>query len=368
MAIKQFSNNATTTLAAAISSTATSLSVVSGGGALFPTISGSQTFTATLVSASNSTIHEIVLVTASPSADNFTITRAQEGTTALAWSAGDYFSLLNTAGDMSAFQQADDVQAQSGSYALDTGSANAYSANFTPPITTHIVGAALRVKIANANTGASTFNDGAGAASLYLPGGGALSAGQLIAGGIAVIAWDGAGFQLLNSPTSISGLEQTVIDLIYPIGAYVLWENDVVTPDVQFSWQTWIEVQGYVLVGRNPAVTQFASTGQTGGEVSHVLATNECPPLPFQDCYYAEGSSSSGGPTNGNPQPGDQWLSLGSLNHAVGSASTDYDNLGSYYRNAATLNGVAGPGGSTVAAAHNNLQPYRVVRMWRRTA
>src|SRR5690348_11651968 len=51
MAIKQFTNNASTTLAAPITASATSLAVVSGGGAQFPSLTGNQNFTATLVSA-----------------------------------------------------------------------------------------------------------------------------------------------------------------------------------------------------------------------------------------------------------------------------------------------------------------------------
>jgi hypothetical protein len=77
MALK-YSNNATTTLGAAITSTsATSLTVASGTGALFPTLSGSDYF---LVTLTNNSAMEIVKVTA-VSGDVFTIVRGQESTT-----------------------------------------------------------------------------------------------------------------------------------------------------------------------------------------------------------------------------------------------------------------------------------------------
>ena len=364
MALTQYSNNAQTTLASAITAAATQLSVVSGGGSLFPALTGSQYFRATLVKSGNATVYEIVKVIGSPSSDTFTIVRAQEGTTALAWNAGDYFNLLLTAGDMGDAVQKDDLQAQAPNFGRDTGTANAYSVVYTPAIAAHVIGAPLRWIAANTNTGASTFNDGAGAAPLVLPGGAALVAGQIVAGGMYTAIYDGTNFQIPEIPTNLNTLYQQIINAVYPIGGYAFWENDSLNPNTVFTFQTWVEVTGYVLVGRQTSTSQFATTGQTGGELTHQLVVSEVPPLPFQDAYYAEGSSSSGGPTNGNPQPGDLWMNLGGLNHSVGSGSTDYDNAGSYYRNANTQSGVAGG----VASGHNNLQPYRVVRMWRRTA
>lgn len=369
MAKKQFSNSASTTLAAAITQTATQLAVISGGGAQFPSLTNGENFTATLISASNSNIKEIVLVTASPSADNFTIERPQEGTTALSWNAGDYFNLQLTAGDAATFAQSDDVQAQAGNFGYDIGAANAYAVNLVPALIAPVVGLPIRVKIAHTNTTASTLNvNGLGPVPIVMPSGAALDAGLLVAGGMYTFEYDGNNYQATGLQVDVTGITQSIINLAYPVGAYFCIENDSVNPNTLYSWQTWIELQGIVLVGRQPSQAAFATTGLQGGEISHQLVPNECPPLPFQDAYYAEGNAPSGGPAGGNPQPGDQWMSLGSLNHAIGSSATDYDNTGAYYRNATTGNGVAGPGGTVIAASHNNLQPYRVVRMWRRTA
>lgn len=83
-------NNASSTLSAGITSSDTSLTVTAGGGALFPTTSATDYFYATLVNSSNVT--EIVKVTAR-STDTFTIVRAQDGTAAIAFLAGDKIDL-----------------------------------------------------------------------------------------------------------------------------------------------------------------------------------------------------------------------------------------------------------------------------------
>ncbi len=88
-----YSNNASTSLAAAVTNSATSLTVVSGTGALFPSITNSDYFYVTIENASGS--REIVKATAR-AADSLTITRAQDGTAALSWNAGDRVDLRIT--------------------------------------------------------------------------------------------------------------------------------------------------------------------------------------------------------------------------------------------------------------------------------
>ncbi|WP_447983777.1 hypothetical protein [Nitrospira sp. Nam74] len=103
-----FANNATTTLGASLTAVATSLTVATGTGALFPSPTGGDFFLATLEVVGTST-REIVKVTAR-SSDTFTIVRAQEGTTALSWTTADTISLRLTKGTMELLQTA---------YALD---------------------------------------------------------------------------------------------------------------------------------------------------------------------------------------------------------------------------------------------------------
>jgi hypothetical protein len=93
MGIK-LSNNAFGTLAAGINSSATSITLTSGQGARFPTLSAGDYFYATLVDTSNNL--EIVKCTAR-STDVLTVVRAQESTTARAYNTGDRIEIRLTA-------------------------------------------------------------------------------------------------------------------------------------------------------------------------------------------------------------------------------------------------------------------------------
>ena len=97
-----FSNNATSTLAAPVSAGATTITLASGTGALFPNPVSGQAFMLTLTDASTGLLTEIVQVTGRAS-DTLTVIRAQEGTTALTWAAGDICANLLTAGTASTF-------------------------------------------------------------------------------------------------------------------------------------------------------------------------------------------------------------------------------------------------------------------------
>ena len=99
-----FANNANTTIAGAITNTATSVTLATGSGALFPSPTGGDYYVATFTDAATGLLREIVHVTAM-SGDVATIVRAQEGTTALNWSAGDFFANEFTAGQAAAFLQ-----------------------------------------------------------------------------------------------------------------------------------------------------------------------------------------------------------------------------------------------------------------------
>ncbi len=105
MSIPIFTNDAASTLASAITSTATSLTLVSGGGAKFPSPAAGQYFVATLISQSNPNTYEIIQCTAR-STDTLTIARGQEGTTALAWNSGDLCNEQVTAGSLNVFSAA----------------------------------------------------------------------------------------------------------------------------------------------------------------------------------------------------------------------------------------------------------------------
>lgn len=97
-----FTNNAASTLALGINDTATTLTVGSGDGALFPSPTGDQYFYITVIDSSNN--KEIMKCTAR-SSDTLTVTRAQEGTTARTFSTSDRVELRPTAAGLNNFLQ-----------------------------------------------------------------------------------------------------------------------------------------------------------------------------------------------------------------------------------------------------------------------
>lgn len=97
MAVAVYTNNATATLSSSITAAATSLTVTSGQGALFPSTASGNYFYVTLVD--NVGAVEVVKVTAR-STDTFTVVRAQDGTTASAFSSGSKVELRIVAAGM----------------------------------------------------------------------------------------------------------------------------------------------------------------------------------------------------------------------------------------------------------------------------
>ena len=202
MSTLQFADNATTTIGSAISSSATTLVLATGAGALFPSLTAGQAFILSLFNATTRTSTEIVRVTAR-TGDTLTIVRAQEGTSAQAWSVGDIAQQGVTAGQMAAMVQKTDLAGTSFAGWPDTGAANAYVITPSPAIAAYAAYQTFSFKAANANTGASTLNvNGVGAAALKHRDGSALNANDILAGSINLVEYDGTNFQLLTSNTN----------------------------------------------------------------------------------------------------------------------------------------------------------------------
>jgi microcystin-dependent protein len=97
-------------------------------------------------------------------------------------------------------------------YAADTGAADAYVIALTPALSAHVVGMPITFKVSNANTGASTINiNGLGAVALKKnvsqdPASGEIAAGQLL-----TISYDGTNYQiiagLIPAPVLSPGME-----------------------------------------------------------------------------------------------------------------------------------------------------------------
>jgi hypothetical protein len=95
--VLKITNNATTTIATALTSASTTISVTAGTGALFPTLGAGDYFQATLQDTNNN--FELVRVTARID-DTMTVVRGQGGTLAIPFAVNSRFELRVTADNL----------------------------------------------------------------------------------------------------------------------------------------------------------------------------------------------------------------------------------------------------------------------------
>jgi hypothetical protein len=91
------------------------------------------------------------------------------------------------------------VQSGQWLYGVDTGAVNAMVANVTPIPSQLVPGMTVHIRAANTNTGAVTLAlNGLGASAIHRANGAALSAGDINAGMVVELIWDGASWQIAN--------------------------------------------------------------------------------------------------------------------------------------------------------------------------
>lgn len=200
-------NNAASTLAGAISSTATSCTLAAGTGAEFPNPGAGQQFAMTFVSASDSTQREIVYVTAISGDNITTMIRGQEGTTALNWNVNDLAQNLVTAAWLNALLQASQQQLQAFTFFPDTGAADAYVITPNPAVQANTEGYSFSTVIAHANA-TNTPKIQVGSASqvnIVGPGGSGIPIGGLPVGAVVQLICNAAGnYQLVSAPAFVN--------------------------------------------------------------------------------------------------------------------------------------------------------------------
>jgi len=180
-----FGNNDSTTISGSITPTSTSVNLAAGSGAQFPQPQAGQAFIATFIDQATGTQREIVHVTnISSDGNTATIVRAQENTQAQAWTAGDIFAHLHTAGAMNAMVQFAELGDGSLIHCgVDTGTPNIVTSNTFPPSTSYVQGAQYDIYIQHNNTGPTTAAfDGLARYPVINLDGTSLTANELIAG------------------------------------------------------------------------------------------------------------------------------------------------------------------------------------------
>jgi len=160
-------------------------------------------------------------------------------------------------------------------------------------------------------------------------------------------------FQYLNGVTSAIQTQLNALDtakttltavfnMVYPVGSIYMQMGTSANPSVLMGFGTWVRYgEGKVLVSQSSSESEFDTMNETGGSKTHTLTTNELPAHTHTHTVETGRSYSS---------------SIGNAPVVQGSDNT-------VFSSAAVTTSSTGGG-----AAHNNLQPYIVVYMWRRTA
>src|SRR5580700_6677433 len=94
-------------------------------------------------------------------------------------------------------------------YIVDSGVANAYVVTLASNLTASLAaGLSVQFKAVNANTGASTLNvNGTGVKNIINSNGNALDAGQIPAGGVINVIYDGTSYMLLGALAGLRGIK-----------------------------------------------------------------------------------------------------------------------------------------------------------------
>jgi len=131
---------------------------------------------------------------------------------------------------------------------------------------------------------------------------------------------------------------------LYPVGSYYINETSSTNPGTLLGFGTWTAVEGKTIVGKASSGT-FTTAGATGGEENHTLTIAE---MPNHSHYNNPGY-------NGAVI---KWDGSSNYGYAVSSSygSTAAATVSSWFKN-------EGGGGS-----HNNMPPYIVAYIWKRTA
>jgi hypothetical protein len=138
----------------------------------------------------------------------------------------------------------------------------------------------------------------------------------------------------VSGTLTIGSNTATTLQAVYPVGSIYINAAVATNPGTLLGFGTWAAFgAGRVIVGLNAADSDFDTVQETGGAKTHTLSTAELPSHTHNSNFVTGGTGVSGVNTAGN-----------------------YD---------AATNATSATGGG---GAHNNLQPYIVAYMWRRTA
>ena len=157
----------------------------------------------------------------------------------------------------------------------------------------------------------------------------------------------------------IDQLKEGILEQVFPIGSIYMTTNSV-NPATLFGFGTWSQIQGRFILG----VSGSYAVTSTGGEATHKLTVNETPAH-----THSRGTMEISGSFNvDGARVNGQSGAFHSKTYSTGrDDNLDYMGNGGVNFNASRnwTGSTSSVGGS---AAHNNMPPYYVAFIWRRTA
>ena len=155
--------------------------------------------------------------------------------------------------------------------------------------------------------------------------------------------------KIANGAVTKAKLATDALELAYPVGSIYMNASDSTNPSTLLGFGTWVAFgAGRVPVGIDSSDTDFDTAEETGGAKTHTLDLDEMPSHRHGGIYPA---GSTGSFTQGFD-----------VDSAFSGNTLDQQKFTTY------TGGDETDGTQGTTQAHNNLQPYIVVHMWKRTA
>ena len=177
------------------------------------------------------------------------------------------------------------------------------------------------------------------------------------------VATTGSYTDLTNKPTA-----QDIANMVYPVGSIYMSVNNV-SPGTLFGG-TWERIQDTFLLSAGSSYT----AGNTGGEATHTLIEKELPHMTGTFTLSSNlGTNVTGADTKWEgasgkfsrvSRTGRNILKYNSGTYSVSQNQTLYDRVSWQIGGEETSSG----SGVYNTVSHNNMPPYLVVYMWKRTA
>ena len=178
-----------------------------------------------------------------------------------------------------------------------------------------------------------------------------------------------------EAPTAAAGTNTTqlattafvtaALQALYPVGSIYINASSSTNPATLLGFGTWASVgDGKVLVNQDTADTAFDTLGETGGSKDAIVVSHT-----HSFSATTSGQSADHTHVGGNTTE----FGTGTVSASGYSSNSGVNSLGKTYVSSGTSNdhthSVSGTTGSTGSSGTNaNLQPYVVVKMWKRTA